>query len=114
MAFFAAHGVAIERVLTDCALNYRRGAFVAAAERRLGIALRRTRPYRPQTNGKAERFIRTTLHGWAFAELYTSNDDRLSALPRWLDSYNRERPHRAHRGLSPIAVLRNKVTEDYS
>lgn len=112
-AFFAGHGAAIERVLTDCALNYRRGAFVATAER-LGIALRRTRPYRPQTNGKAERFIRTTLHGWAFAELYTSNDERLTALPGWLAFYNRQRPHRAHRGLSPMTVLRNKVMEDYS
>lgn len=112
-AFFAGHGVAIERVLTDCALNYRRGAFVAAADR-LGIALRRTRPYRPQTNGKAERFIRTTLHGWAFAQLYNSNADRLTALPGWIAFYNHQRPHRAHRGLSPMTVLRNKVMEDYS
>ena len=112
-AFFASQGVRVERVLTDCALNYRRGAFVAAAEQ-LDIALRRTRPYRPQTNGKAERFIRTTLHGWAFAELYCSNDERLAALPGWMDFYNRERPHRAHRGLRPMTVLRNKVMEDYS
>jgi transposase InsO family protein len=112
-AFFAEQGVKVERVITDCALNYRRGAFVATAER-LGIALRRTRPYRPQTNGKAERFIRTSLHGWAFAELYCSNDERLAALPAWIHFYNRERPHRAHRGLSPMAILRNKVVEDYS
>lgn len=111
--FFADHGVSIERVLTDCALNYRRGMFPAAADR-LGIALRRTRPYRPQTNGKAERFIRTTLQRWAFAELYTSNDARLAALPAWQRFYNRERPHRAHRGLSPMTVLENKVMEDYS
>lgn len=111
--FFASQGVRVERVLTDCALNYRRGAFVAAAGR-LDIALRRTRPYRPQTNGKAERFIRTTLHGWAFAELYCSNDERLAALPGWMDFYNRERPHRAHRGLQPMTVLRNKVMKDYS
>jgi transposase InsO family protein len=112
-AFFGAHGVRIERVLTDCAWSYRRGAFVRTAEQ-LGIALRRTRPYRPQTNGKAERFIRTALQGWAFGELYRSNEERLAALPAWLDFYNRDRPHRAHRGLPPMTVLRNKVMEDYT
>ena len=112
-AFFASHGVRVERVLTDRALNYRKGRFVATADQ-LQIGLRRTRPYRPQTNGKAERFIRTALHGWAFAELYRSNADRLAALPAWIDFYNRQRPHRAHRGLAPLAVLRNKVMEDYS
>ena len=112
-AFFSGQGVAVERVLTDRALNYRRGRFVATAEI-LGIGLRRTRPYRPQTNGKAERFIRTSLHGWAFAQLYASNDERLAALPAWLDFYNRLRPHRAHRGLPPMTVLVNKVMEDYT
>jgi len=112
-AFFASHGVIVERVLTDCALNYRRGAFVATAEQ-LGIGLRRTRPFRPQTNGKAERFIRTALHGWAFAELYRSNPERLAALPNWVDFYNHQRPHRAHQGLPPMAALAKKVVEDYT
>ncbi|TMB76716.1 MAG: IS481 family transposase [Chloroflexi bacterium] len=112
-AFFASQGVKVERVLTDRALNYRKGRFVTTAEQ-LGVGLRRTRPYRPQTNGKAERFIRTALHGWAFAQLYASNGERLAALPAWLDFYNHQRPHRAHRGLSPMTVLVNKVMEDYT
>jgi transposase len=111
--FFAGLGVTVERVLTDNAFSYRKKLFPEAAAR-LGIKLRRTRPYRPQTNGKAERFIRTALHGWAFAELYPSNDERLLALPVWIDFYNRQRPHRAHRGLSPMRVLANKVLEDYT
>jgi transposase InsO family protein len=111
-AFFGSLGVKVERVLTDNALAYRQGLFPATASR-LGIALRRTRPFRPQTNGKAERFIRTMLHGWAFARLYTSNRERLEALPAWTEFYNRERPHRAFRGTSPMTVLSNKVLEDY-
>ncbi len=112
-SFFASHGVSVERVLTDNAFSYRKKLFPEAAAL-LGIQLRRTRPYRPQTNGKAERFIRTALHGWAFAELYVSNNQRLAELPAWIDFYNRERPHRAHRGTPPMTVLRNKVMEDYS
>ncbi len=110
-AFFAAQGVRVERVLTDNAMSYRNRVFPETAAR-LGIAPRRTRPYRPQTNGKAERFIRTALHGWAFARLYTSNGERLAALPAWVDYYNRERPHRALRGKTPSVVLANKLMED--
>jgi transposase InsO family protein len=110
-AFFADRGVKVQRVLTDNAFSYRNGLFPATA-RRLGVALRRTRPYRPQTNGKAERFIRTALHGWAFARLYATNLERLAALPVWIDFYNRERPHRALRGRSPFTELANKLVED--
>ncbi len=110
-AFFSSRGVKVERVLTDNAFNYRNRVFPEAAAR-LGVALRRTRPYRPQTNGKAERFIRTALPGWAFARLYTTNAERLAALPAWVDFYNQERPHRALRGRSPLSVLANKLVED--
>lgn len=109
--FFASHRVKVERVLTDNAMSYRQRLFPAAAAR-LGIAHRRTRPYRPQTNGKAERFIRTALHGWAFARLYANNQERIAALPAWVDFYNRERPHRALRGRTPYAALANKLMED--
>lgn len=109
--FFAEQGVKVERVLTDNAMSYRNRLFPETAAR-LGVSPRRTRPYRPQTNGKAERFIRTALHGWAFARLYTSNAERLVALPDWVDFYNHERPHRALRGRTPYAALANKLVED--
>ena len=73
-----------------------------------------TRPYRPQTNGKAERFIRTMLDEWAYVRLYRSNQERLAALPRWLKSYNQRRPHTALDGSPPMTVLINKVAGNYS
>jgi transposase InsO family protein len=97
--FFADHGVQIQRVLTDNAKAYAG----------LGIALRRTRRYRPQTNGKVERFNKTLLEEWAYARLYRSNRERRRALRRWLRFYNRRRPHTALDGLTPMAVLDNNV-----
>jgi transposase InsO family protein len=67
----------------------------------------RTRPYRPQTNGKAERFIGTLVREWAYARTYTTNAARLAALPGFIDFYNRRRPHTALGGLSPAAVVNN-------
>ena len=105
-AEFAAAGIRIERVLTDNGASYRSRAFAAELER-LGAPHRWTRPYRPQTNGKAERFIRTLLDEWAYLRLYRSNAERLAALPRYLDFYNRRRPHTAIRGLVPLAAVNN-------
>lgn len=105
-AEFAAVGIRIERVLTDNGASYRSRAFAAALER-LEARHRWTRPYRPQTNGKAERFIRTLLDEWAYVRLYRSNAERLRALPRYLDFYNRRRPHTAIRGLVPLAAVNN-------
>jgi transposase InsO family protein len=92
LAFYAAHGITVERVLTDNGSAYR-SAIHALACRALGIRHLRTRPYRPQTNGKAERFIRTLLAGWAYGAIYRDSRHRTAALPGWLDRYNYRRPH---------------------
>lgn len=104
IAVFAADGIEVERVMTDNGWAYRSRAYRAVLGRRRHT---RTRPYRPQTNGKAERFIGTLVREWAYARLYTSNDDRLAALPGFVDFYNRRRPHTSLGGLSPMAVVNN-------
>jgi transposase InsO family protein len=112
--FFAEQGVRIERVLTDRAFAYTRAhAFTDAVD---GLGARRlvTRPYRPQTNGKAERFIQTMLREWAYARLYRSNQERLADLPEWVAFYNHRRPHTALGGLTPMAVLVNNVCGNHS
>lgn len=102
---FASVGISIERVLTDNALNYRRSrAFLATAEE-LGISRRRTRPYRPQTNGKAEAFNKTLQREWAYRRLYRSNAERLDALQSFLDDYNFARPHTAIGNRPPASRL---------
>ncbi len=108
-AFFADHGVRVERVMTDNAMTYIRSRELAWLFAELGIRHLRTRPRRPQTNGKAERFIGTLQREWAYARLFRSNADRLASLPRWLDTYNRRRPHAGLDGLTPLTVLVNKV-----
>lgn len=105
-AEFAAAGIRTERVLTDNGASYRSRAFAAGLQR-LGARHRWTRPYRPQTNGKAERFIRTLLDEWAYLRLYRSNAERLAALPRYLAFYNQRRPHTAIGGLVPQAAVNN-------
>jgi transposase InsO family protein len=98
--FYAAHGIRIERVLTDNGTCFKQRWRQACEQR--GIAVRKTRPYRPQTNGKAERFIRTLLERWAYAYSYPDEGERAAALPDALDSYNRYRPHRALGGQTPL------------
>jgi transposase InsO family protein len=107
--FFAELGVRIERVMTDRAKAYMEGEPFQEALRRLGAAHRPTRPYTPRTNGKAERFIRTMVDGWAYARLYRSNSERIAALAGWLHTYNHVRPHTALGGLPPMPTLVNKV-----
>jgi transposase InsO family protein len=102
--FFAAHGVTIERILTDNGGCYRSRDFAAACDE-LGIGHRFTRPYRPQTNGKAERMVRTLLAEWAYARPFQDTAERMTLLSRYLDFYNRERPHWSLAGQPPISRL---------
>jgi transposase InsO family protein len=100
--FYAGHGISIERVLTDNGTCYRSRGFAAACDE-LGIGHRFTRPYRPQTNGKAERMVRTLLREWAYARPYTDTAERVAGLGRYLDFYNRQRPHWSLAGQPPIS-----------
>jgi transposase InsO family protein len=113
--FFARHGVTVERVLTDNGASYC-GTVHAVACRALGIRHLRTRPYRPQTNGKAERFIRTLLAGWAYAAAYRNSTERGAALDGWLWYYNHQRRHSALGHKPPIARLneRTNVLRNYT
>ena len=97
-------GVVVRRVLTDNAKAYTSDAFRQTA-RRHAITLKLTRPYRPQTNGKAERFIQTLQHEWAYARRYRSNAARLHQLANWLDHYNQRRPHGGIGGSVPASRL---------
>jgi transposase InsO family protein len=102
ITWFARRGVRIERVLSDNGSGYR-SRIVAAACRALAVAQRWTRPYRPQTNGKAERFIQTLLREWAYGQPYTSSFARQAVLPRWLHYYNWHRRHGSLQGRPPIS-----------
>jgi len=115
VAHYAGYGITVEQLLTDNGSAYR-SAIHAIACRALGIRHLRTRPYRPQTNGKAERFIRTMLAGWAYGAIYRDSRERNAALAGWLDFYNRHRPHGALSHKPPIARLheRNNLLGNYS
>lgn len=106
VAWFADHGVTIERVLSDNGSAYRSYAWRDACAE-LAISHKRTRPYRPQTNGKIERFHRTLADGWAYARLYESTEQRNAALPAWLHYYNHHRAHSAIGGRPPVTRLTN-------
>jgi transposase InsO family protein len=100
--FYARYGIKVERVLTDNGSAYT-SALHALACRRLGIRHLRTRPYRPQTNGKAERFIRTLLASWAYGAVYGSSPERTAALDGWLWHYNHRRRHSALGHQPPVS-----------
>ena len=92
LRFYAAHGITVQQLMTDNGSAYRSKVHAIAC-RALGIRHIRTRPYRPRTNGKAERFIRTMLGGWAYGAIYRSSIQRTNALSGWLEFYNWQRPH---------------------
>ncbi len=102
VAFYRRYGIEVEQLLTDNGSCYR-GVLHAIACRRLGIKHLRTRPHRPQTNGKAERFIRTMLNGWAYGAIYGSSHERTQALDGWLWHYNHRRRHSALSHQPPIS-----------
>ena len=106
VAWFAQHGISVERVLSDNGACYRSHAWRNICLS-LGITHKRTRPYRPQTNGKLERFHRTLADGWAYTRRYHSETERRAALPGWLHFYNHHRPHSAIAGQPPITRLTN-------
>ncbi|MFN8176057.1 MAG: IS481 family transposase [Solirubrobacteraceae bacterium] len=115
VAHFARYGITVQQLITDNGPAYR-SARHAIACRTLGIRHLRTRPYRPQTNGKAERFIRTMLAGWAYGAIYRDSRERTAALTGWLHFYNHHRPHGALNHKPPTARLheRNNLLGSYS
>lgn len=113
VSWFADRGVTVERVLSDNGSAYKSHAWRDACLE-LGIKAKKTRPYRPQTNGKIERFHRTLADGWAFSRHYNSESARRAALPAWLHFYNHHRPHTAIGKLPPISRISNNLAGHYS
>lgn len=106
VTWYAARGISVERVLSDNGSAYKSHLWLIVCDQ-LGITVKKTRPYRPQTNGKIERFHRTMADGWAYAHHYTSETERRDALAGWLHEYNHHRPHSAIGGKPPITRLTN-------
>jgi len=108
---FQAQGVTVRKLLTDNGSPYRSNSFKAMREA-FGLKHSRTRPYRPRTNGKAERLIQTALREWAYGPVWQNSDERNQALKAWLHFYNHHRPHSAINGQPPISRLNNLVGND--
>jgi transposase InsO family protein len=102
--WFSRHGVAVERVMTDNGSAYRSHDFHRAIDQ-AGLRHIRTRPYTPRTNGKAERFIQSSLREWAYAHPFDSSAARANAMQTWIDTYNHHRPHAALNGKPPISRI---------
>ncbi len=113
-AFFATHGIRVQRVMTDRSLTYVHSRDVKGMLHHLEARHKLTRPYRPQTNGKAERFIQSLLREWAYARLYRSDKERHAALAKWLHYYNHHRPHTALGGRVPASQSVNNVCGNHS
>ena len=106
-AFYAGHGIRIERVISDNAFAYRNSRVFQDTAADLGIVQKFIRPHCPWTNGKVERLNRTLATEWAYSRVWSSNADRAAALPAWLQHYNLERPHLGIGGLTPIDRVNN-------
>jgi transposase InsO family protein len=113
-AWFAARGVAINRVITDNAKTYTASGAFAETLARHGAAHKTTRAYGPQTNGKVERFNRTLAEEWAYNRVYSHNLERQRALPSYLHTYNHHRPHAAFGGATPVQRLDQPVHGNHS
>jgi transposase InsO family protein len=111
LAWLARHGVTVQRVMTDNGSAYRSGLFRKALAD-AGARHVRTRPYTPRTNGKAERFIQTSLREWAYARPYASSLQRARAISAWTDAYNLARPHSGIKGLTPWQRVNNLLGND--
>lgn len=111
LAWLARRGIGVERVMTDNGSAYRSGLFRSAVAQAKARHIR-TRPYTPKTNGKAERFIQTTLREWAYAQPYSSSAERAQALQPWTTAYNLTRPHTGIKGLTPWKRVNNLLGND--
>jgi transposase InsO family protein len=111
LAFFQTNGVVAERIVTDNGSAYRSAAFRKALGA-AGVRHIRTRPYTPRTNGKAERFIQTSLREWAYAAPYETSDHRAKTMIHFIDAYNTERPHSALAFKTPWQRLNNLLGND--
>jgi transposase InsO family protein len=111
LAFFQAHGVSVERVMTDNGSAYRSHLFKSCVAE-AGLRHIRTRPYTPRTNGKAERFIQTSLREWAYRNAYQTSAERTQAMLPWINAYNYSRPHSALGGNPPVTRLNNALGFD--
>jgi transposase InsO family protein len=112
LAFYASHGIVVKRLMTDNAWIYVRSRAVQELLARNEIRHLTTKPYRPRTNGKVERFHQTMAREWAYGLVYRSHRERAAALPHWLDHYNRTRPHSSLGGRPPISRVHNLRGQD--
>ena len=107
VAFYASHGITVERVISDNAKNYRLSRDFLAAADQLGVRLKLIKPYCPWTNGKIERLNRTLAAEWAYSRIFDSTAERAALLPTWLEHYNLNRPHLGIGGQRPIDRVNN-------
>jgi len=109
LAFFEGHGIEVQRLLTDNGSCYRSHLFAGAADEH-SLVLWHTQPYRPQTNGKAEAFVKIVQNGWAYKRPYDTTAERIAALPRFLAYYNGYRPHGGLDGDTPLGRIRSTTS----